>query len=206
MLGCICSGCVLEYNTTSPGAQGVVLDSHTRAPLSGADVVVSQLWGIEPPTVSDALTNTRSPVVRTGKNGRFSVSAEGHWDVVGPLVERFRAPGGTLVVQRAGYDPAAIPLWGDIMPISAQRTNFIEVLLNPVRKLNPGDCLLFQIDPFSPESGIRRVVDSAGDVVLPDVGKVHVAGMTLEQVPQAIMERYLPRGVGRPIKVSRCPQ
>jgi len=128
MLGGLCSGCLLrlEHNTTSPGARGVVLDYQTRAPVSGADVVVSRLC-IGPPIVSDALTNTRPPVVTTAKSGRFSVRAERHWDVVCFLVERFRTPSGTLVVQRAGYEPAAIPLW-------MQRTNFIEVLLSPVTK------------------------------------------------------------------------
>src|SRR5882672_5756656 len=135
MLGLLCSGCLvrLEHNMTSPGARGVVLDARTRAPLSGAEVVVSRVC-MESPVVSDALTNTRPPVVTTGKSGRSSIRAERQWDVVVYLTERFRAPGGTLVVHRSGYEPAAIPVWGDIMPISAQCTNFIEVLLNPVTK------------------------------------------------------------------------
>ena len=70
LLGCMCSGCLfrLEHNTTSPGARGVVLDAQTRSPLSGADVVVSRLW-MEVPIASDALTNTRPPVVTTGRSG-----------------------------------------------------------------------------------------------------------------------------------------
>jgi hypothetical protein len=50
------------------------------------------------------------------------------------LIEPYRAPGGTLIVQRTGYEPAAVQLWGDVMPLSAHPTNFIEVLLRPVAK------------------------------------------------------------------------
>ena len=128
LLGGVCSGCLLrvEHNTTSPGAKGVVLDSQTRVPLGDAKVVVSRLC-FDLPIIPDALTNTRPPVVTTGKNGRFSIPAERHWDVVVYLVGRFRQGSGTLVVQRAGYEPAAVPLW-------MQQTNFIEVLLSPVGK------------------------------------------------------------------------
>lgn len=136
ILGYLCSGCLLrlEHNTISPGARGVVLDAQTHAPLSGAEVTVSRLWGFESPTVSGALTNTRPPVVTTEKSGRFSIRPERHWDLVVYLTERFREPGGTLVVQRAGYVPTTVQLWGEIMPLSAHTTNFIEVMLSPVTK------------------------------------------------------------------------
>ncbi len=131
LVACLCSsGCLIqiEHNATSPGARGVVLDADSRAPLSGAEVVISRLWDIPLPSVADALTNTRPPVVVTGKRGRFCIRPEWHWDVIGPLVERFREPGGTLIVQRAGYEPAAVLL----DPVSMQRTNLIEVRLRPV--------------------------------------------------------------------------
>ena len=137
ILGCLCSGCLkLEHNITSPGARGIVLDARTHSPLSGAEVVVSrtQFW-TNAPAVVDALTNTRPPVIATGKNGRFRVPAEGRWNlVVDYLISPLHKPGGTLVVQRAGYEPAAIPLWGDILGIGVQRTNFIAVSLSPVTK------------------------------------------------------------------------
>jgi hypothetical protein len=135
-LGFVCSGCLLrlEDNTTSPGARGVVLDAQTRTPLSGAQVVVSRLWDIQPPAISDALTNTRPPAVTTAESGRFSIGPERHWDLVVYLTERFRSPGGTLVVRRAGYEPAVVQLWGDIMPITAHPTNFIEIKLIPLTK------------------------------------------------------------------------
>ena len=140
MLGLFCSGCLkLERQVTSPGAKGVVLDARTHAPLSGAEVVVSRLedyWSTNPPAISDALTNTRPPVLTTGNDGRFRIPAEQHHQlIVDYLIEPYRARGGTLIVQRAGYQPAAIPLWGQLTPISAPPpTNFITVLLTPVSK------------------------------------------------------------------------
>ena len=138
-LGILCSGCLkLERQVTSPGAKGVVLDAQTHAPLSGAEVVVSRRcsWDTNPPAILDALTNTRPPVVTTGKDGRFRISVEQHRElIVDFLIEPYRARGGTLIVQRAGYESAAIPLWGRLRPLSAPATtNFIAVLLRPVGK------------------------------------------------------------------------
>ena len=138
ILGSFCSGCVrLEHHITSPSAQGIVLDARTHSPLRGVQVVVSrtQFW-TNSPTVAEALTNTRPPIVTTGKSGRFYVPAEGHWHlVVDYLIAPLLKPVGTLVVQRAGYETTVIPLWGYYAPsVSAQRTNFIEVLLSPVTK------------------------------------------------------------------------
>ncbi len=140
-LGLLCSGCLkLERQVTSPGARGVVLDAQTRAPLSGAAVVVSRAvsyFGTNFVTVSEALTNTRPPVVTTGKNGRFRIPTEQHHKlIVDWMIEPYKAPGGTLIVQRAGYQPAAIPLFeGWFRPPSAPPpTNFITVLLSPASK------------------------------------------------------------------------
>jgi len=139
MLGPLCSGCLkLEHQVTSPGARGVVLDAQTQAPLIGAHVLVSRLCNVStnPPATPDALTNTRPPVVTTGKDGRFRVPAEQHRKlIVDYLIQPYKAPGGTLIVQRAGYQPAAIPLWGWLRPMSAPPpTNFITVLLSPASK------------------------------------------------------------------------
>lgn len=135
-LGFLCSGCLfrLEHNTVSPGACGVVLDAQTHAPLTGAQVVVSKLSDVQPPSAPDAFTNSRTPVVTTGKNGRFSIRPVRHWFFVPYLTERYSTPGGTLVVRRAGYEPATVQLWGDIMPLAAHTTNFIQVVLRPVMK------------------------------------------------------------------------
>src|SRR6476660_2578294 len=77
VLGPLCSGCLkLERQVTSPGAR----DVQTHAPLSGVDVVVSRLHDLtaNPPALSDALTNTRLPVVTTGTDGRFRIPAYQH--------------------------------------------------------------------------------------------------------------------------------
>ena len=139
VLGLLCSGCLkFERQVTSPGARGVVLDAQTHAPLSGADVVVSRLYdlSINPPAISDALTNTRPPVVTTGKDGRFRIPTEQHHElIVDWLIQPYRPPSGTLIVQRADYQPAVIPLGGWLRPISAPPpTNFITVLLSPISK------------------------------------------------------------------------
>jgi hypothetical protein len=139
VLGLLCSGCLkFERQVTSPGARGVVLDAQTHAPLSGAEIVVSRLCYLstDPPVISDALTNTRLPVVTTGKDGRFRIPAEQHHKlIVDYLIQPYRARGGTLIVQRAGYQAAAIPLWGCLRPMSAPSpTNFLTVVLSPVTK------------------------------------------------------------------------
>jgi hypothetical protein len=140
MLWLLCSGCLkFERQVTSPGARGVVLDAQTHAPLSGADVVVSRAvpyFGTNVLTVSEALTNTRPPVVTTGKNGRFRIPTEQHHQlIVDWLIQPYRPQGGTLIVQRVDYQPMAIPLWGSLMPISSPPpTNFITVLLSPISK------------------------------------------------------------------------
>jgi hypothetical protein len=136
LLPCIlCSGCLFHFerDTASPGARGVVVDSQTHNPLSGATVVVSRLSNMgQLPPVADALTNTRPPIVTTGKSGRFSIHPERHWELVPFLVGPYYVPPGTLVVQKTGYEPAIVQLWGDIVPLSAQPTNFFVVPLNPI--------------------------------------------------------------------------
>lgn len=126
---------MLGFFVPSPGARGIVLDAQTHAPLSGAQVVISTLSDFQPPTVSDALACARPPVVTTRANGRFHIATAGHWSlVVDYLTEPLHKPGGTLVVRRDGYQPAAVQLWGDIIPLTAHPTNFVEVLLSPVAK------------------------------------------------------------------------
>jgi len=140
MLGILCSGCLkLERQVTSPGARGVVLDAQTHAPLSGAVVVVSRevpYFGTNILTVSEALTSTRPPTVTTGKKGRFRIPTEQHHKlIVDWLIQPYRPRGGTLVVQRAGYEPVALPLSGWLRPISSpQPTTFITVSLSPISK------------------------------------------------------------------------
>ena len=104
-----CSGCLpLRFNT-SPGASGVVLDSQRRAPLTGAEVVVSQLI-YPPPSPEEAFTNNRPPVVTTDATGHFLLPPERRWDFfVVPLdvFPRF----GLLVVKCDGYQTTTVPFW-----------------------------------------------------------------------------------------------
>jgi len=140
VVGFLCSGCLkFERQVTSPGARGVVLDARTRAPVIGAAVVVSRAvpyFGTNILTVSDALTNTRPPVVTTGKNGCFRIPVEQHHQlIVDWLIQPYKPRGGTLIVQRVDYEPVAIPVSGWLRPISSPPpTNFIVVLLTPISK------------------------------------------------------------------------
>jgi protein involved in polysaccharide export with SLBB domain len=68
-----------------------------------------------------------------------------------------------------------------------------------------GDCLLIVCtNRQSPE--IRQVVDSAGDITLPLVGTLCVAGMTLRQAGESIGAAYRPSWPPDPkFSVSLCP-
>jgi hypothetical protein len=67
-----------------------------------------------------------------------------------------------------------------------------------------GECLLVQFTNRSvPE--MREVVDAGGNISLPYVGKLHVSGLTLQEVREAILTAY--QTVERPLEISvgRCP-
>ncbi len=68
-----------------------------------------------------------------------------------------------------------------------------------------GDCLLIVCtNRQSPE--IRQVVDPAGNISLPLVGKLHVAGMTLREAGESIGAAYRPTWPPDPkFLVSLCP-
>lgn len=70
--------------------------------------------------------------------------------------------------------------------------------------LRPGDRILVQFANH-PGLEVRQVVDPGGDISLPFVVKLHVAGMTLQQVRDAVVAAYQP--IERPLEVSvfRCP-
>ena len=67
-----------------------------------------------------------------------------------------------------------------------------------------GDCLLIVCTTRqSPE--IRQVVDSGGDISLPLVGKLHVAGMTMREIGEAVGKAYRPTWPPEPeFSVSLC--
>jgi hypothetical protein len=119
-----CSGCLPLRFTTSPGASGVVLDSQTRAPIAGAEVVISHST-YPPASVGEAFTNSRPPLVTTETNGQFSIPPEHGWDLFVIPVDAF-PPFGLLVVKHDGYEPVLVPFWSrDIKPLG-------ELLMRPV--------------------------------------------------------------------------
>lgn len=67
--------------------------------------------------------------------------------------------------------------------------------------VHPGDCLIFQVG-FDPKDAVSRTVNSHGDVFVPSIGTLHVAGRTVEQVAQAARDRFEPWDVH--IEVSEC--
>jgi hypothetical protein len=102
------------------------LDSKTRQPIAGADVVVSRLT-YPPPSAEEAFTNSRPPTVATEKDGHFSILPKREWDLFVIPIDAF-PPFGLLVVKREGYEPALVPFW------SRATKPLGEVLLKPVSK------------------------------------------------------------------------
>jgi hypothetical protein len=114
--------------TTSPGALGVVVDEQTRAPIAGAEVVVSRST-YPPASVGEAITNSRPPAITTETNGTFSIPPERAWDFFVIPVDAFPHL-GLLVVKHDGYDPVMVPFW------SRSTKPLGEVLMKP--SANPG--------------------------------------------------------------------
>jgi hypothetical protein len=109
MAGCLCIGCIPWRFTAGPGASGTVIDSKTRAPISGAQVAIS-LCKYPPSSLDDALAAERDPKVTTDQSGQFSVPADRRWGIyifpVDSLPEF-----GLLVVKHDGYEVAEVPVW-----------------------------------------------------------------------------------------------
>src|ERR1051326_46864 len=126
MAGLLCSGCFPMRFTTSPGAAGKIVDAQTRAPLSGAEVVVSNST-YPPPSAEEAFINRRSPIVLSDNDGQFSIPAERGWDLFFLPIDAF-PPFGLLVVKRDGYEAALVPMWSrSVDPVG-------EVLMKPITK------------------------------------------------------------------------
>ena len=113
LLGLLCSGCVLQKHCVSIGASGIVLDSQTQSPISGASVSVPSYSGKARPA-------------KTGADGSFSIRPVARRELV-LLMGDFAPPASTLVVERQGYVPTNISL------VTLQ-TNFVVVPLIPVAK------------------------------------------------------------------------
>jgi hypothetical protein len=113
VVGLFCAGCVPTHIISSPGASGIVIDRKTRQAVAGAQVAISRSWRRDwpeygPPTLDEALQNTRPPIVVTGTNGHFLIPPERSWIMDFPPPEGTAR--GTLVVGRDGYNPAMVPL------------------------------------------------------------------------------------------------
>lgn len=112
-VGLLCAGCFPQRITDSPAACGVVLDAQTHDPVQGAKVVVAYSarpgWpDLTTPTLVQALTNSRPPLVLTGQYGQFNIPRE-RILVINSEMSDWNAY-GTLVIWHDGYQPALIPV------------------------------------------------------------------------------------------------
>lgn len=112
-LAVLCTGCWPLRVTSNPGSCGTVVDANTRQPIEGASAQMSYTWraywsDINPPMLSDVITNTRPPIVLTDTNGQFSIARERVTLVTWPFHDWNSY--GTLIIQKDGYDPAVFPV------------------------------------------------------------------------------------------------
>ena len=103
------SGCLPLRFTTSPGASGRLVDASTRAPIDGAEVVVSRST-YPPESAEKAFANFRSPKVISHEAGIFSVPLERRLDLYCIPVDVFPRF-GMLVIKRQGYVTTCVPFW-----------------------------------------------------------------------------------------------
>jgi protein involved in polysaccharide export with SLBB domain len=75
--------------------------------------------------------------------------------------------------------------------------------------LQIGDCLVVTVmtDDGMAQADMRQTVDRNGNIVVPDVGTVQVAGLRFEDVEPAIEQKLVASDVADRIRVlvSRCP-
>jgi hypothetical protein len=108
----LCTGCWPERITSSPAAWGYVLNAKTHEPIIGAKAEMSYTWqaywtDLNPPQLSDLLTNMRPPYVTSDKDGQFFIPREHVWMIWGPEGEWHTH--GTLVILQNGYKPGMFP-------------------------------------------------------------------------------------------------
>lgn len=129
----LCAGCYPRQLSTSPGACGAVLDATTLTGVSGAYVEVSNSrrigWPDDPmPTLDEALTNARPPMVRTGTNGDFYIPRESEL-ILNAAMSDWHAY-GTLIILKDGYAPGLFPI-SDLTNSDERATTY---LLKPINK------------------------------------------------------------------------
>jgi hypothetical protein len=104
-----CCGCIPLRFTTSPGASGTIVDAATRAPLNGAEIVISRST-YPPESPEKAFSNGRSPKVMSHENGGFALPAERRVDLYCVPVDVFPRF-GLLVIKHQGYATTCVPFW-----------------------------------------------------------------------------------------------
>jgi protein involved in polysaccharide export with SLBB domain len=76
------------------------------------------------------------------------------------------------------------------------------------KALQIGDCLVvqFDIDNGQDKTTTEKVMDRDGNIVLPDVGKIHIAGMRLQEVGPAIERALFSPAIFHHVEVAvtRC--
>jgi protein involved in polysaccharide export with SLBB domain len=76
------------------------------------------------------------------------------------------------------------------------------------KALQVGDCLVVQfvIDNGQEKTTTEKVIDRDGNIVLPDVGKIHVAGIRLQEVEPTIERALFSPAIFHHVEilVSRC--
>jgi hypothetical protein len=105
----LATGCIPLRFTTSPGANGRIVDASTRAPVSGAEVVISRST-YPPPSANAAYTNSRAPIVMSREAGQFNLPLERRLDLYFLPVDAFPRF-GLLVIKRPGYRTTCVPFW-----------------------------------------------------------------------------------------------
>lgn len=88
--------------TNVPGANGIIIDSHSLQPVRDAQVVIRH------PRANNQPVPERPPVV-SRNDGSFSIAARRSWVIVGPPATLWTAS-GELEISRDGYVSVTLPL------------------------------------------------------------------------------------------------
>jgi len=80
-----------------------------------------------PPSVDDAFTNSRPPLITTDSSGHFSIPAQRRWDFFVVPIDLFPRL-GLLAVKHEGYESTTIPFW------SRSVQDLGEVAIKPVKQ------------------------------------------------------------------------
>jgi hypothetical protein len=110
------------------GASGIVLDNDTQAPVTNAQVAVSEYYD-DNLNASNALKAIRKPATNTDTYGRFSISPQ--FKIIIFAMGDYWAPPASLVIQRTGYSTSVFPLSGEITTNMIFTNNQMHYLIAP---------------------------------------------------------------------------